>query len=168
MMISKTKISTEGFEKVEITAEMAEIFGLPKKAIGKWAVVAEDDVERRLMKVRLDGYFADDKYNNHQRISNRIWGQMFGGVRCAKFEFSDGFKFRSRVSGAVSWLRGPFAGVYRAFGRDRIVGGICSVQPDVPFPSPSWADILCKRLSSSGDKIRFQNFGLGKITLFLS
>ena len=95
MMISKTKISTEGFEKVEITTEMAEIFGLPKKAIGKWAVVAEDDVERRLMKVRLDGYFADDngyfaddKYNNHQRISNRIWGQMFGGVRCAKFEFS--------------------------------------------------------------------------------
>ena len=69
-------------------AEMADIFGLPKKAIGKWAVVAEDDVERRLMKVRLDGYFADDKYNNHQRISNRIWGQMFGGVRCAKFEFS--------------------------------------------------------------------------------
>ena len=88
MMISKTKISTEGFEKVEITAEMAKIFGLPKKAIGKWAVVAEDDVEHRLMKVRLDGYFADDKYNNHQRISNRIWGQMFGGVRCAKFEFS--------------------------------------------------------------------------------
>ena len=88
MMTSKTKISTEGFEKVEITAEMADIFGLPKKAIGKWAVVAEDDVERRLMKVRLDGYFADDKYNNHQRISNRIWGQMFGGVRCAKFEFS--------------------------------------------------------------------------------
>lgn len=87
-MISKTKISAEGFEKVEITAEMADIFGLPKKAIGKWAVVAEDDVERRLMKVRLDGYFADDKYNNHQRISNRIWGQMFGGVRCAKFEFS--------------------------------------------------------------------------------
>ena len=88
MMISKTKISTEGFEKVEITTEMAEIFALPKKAIGKWAVVAEDEVERRLMKVRLDGYFADDKYNNHQRISNRIWGQMFGGVRCAKFEFS--------------------------------------------------------------------------------
>lgn len=88
MMISKTKISTDGFEKFKITPEMAEIFGLPKKAIGKWAVVAEDDVERRLMKVRLDGYFADDKYNNHQRISNRIWGQMFGGVRCAKFEFS--------------------------------------------------------------------------------
>lgn len=88
MMISKTKIPTEGFEKVEITAEMAEIFALPKKAIGKWAVVSEDDVERRLMKVRLDGYFADDKYNNHQRISNSIWGQMFGGVRCAKFEFS--------------------------------------------------------------------------------
>lgn len=88
MMISKTKISAEGFEKVEITAEMADIFGLPKKAIGKWAVVAEDEVERRLMKVRLDGYFADDKYNNHQRISNRIWGQMFGGVRCAKFEIS--------------------------------------------------------------------------------
>ncbi len=33
MMISKTKISTEGFEKVEITAEMAGIFGLPKKAL---------------------------------------------------------------------------------------------------------------------------------------
>ncbi len=86
-MISKTKISTDGFEKFKITPEMAKIFGLPKKAIGKWAVVAEDDVERRLMKVRLDGYFADDKYNNHQRISNRIWGQMFGGERSAKFEF---------------------------------------------------------------------------------
>ena len=88
MMTSKTKISTEGFEKVEITAEMADIFGLPKKAIGKWAVVAEDDVERRLMKVRLDGYFADDKYNNHQRIPNRIWGEMFGSKRSAKFEIS--------------------------------------------------------------------------------
>lgn len=87
-MISKTKISAEGFEKVEITAKMAEVFGLPKKAIGKWAVVAEDDVERRLMKVRLDGYFADDKYNNHQRIPNRIWGQMFGSKRSAKFEIS--------------------------------------------------------------------------------
>ena len=53
MMISKTKISTEGFEKVGITAEMAEIFGLPKKAIEEWAVVAEDYVERRLMKVLL-------------------------------------------------------------------------------------------------------------------
>ena len=88
MMISRMKISAEGFEKVEISAKMAEVFGLPKKAIGKWAVVAEDDVEHRLMKVRLDGYFADDKYNNHQRIPNRIWGQMFGGVRCAKFEIS--------------------------------------------------------------------------------
>ena len=88
MMISRMKISAEGFEKVEITVKMAEVFGLPKKAVGKWAVVAEDEVERRLMKIRLDGYFADDKYNNHQRISNRIWGQMFGGARCAKFEFS--------------------------------------------------------------------------------
>ena len=87
-MTSKTKISTEGFEKVEITAEMAEVFGLPKKAIGKWAVVAEDDVERRLMKVRLDGYFADDKYNNHQRIPNRIWDEIFGSKRSAKFEIS--------------------------------------------------------------------------------
>lgn len=87
MMISKTKISAEGFEKVEITAEMAGIFGLPKKAIGKWAVVAEDEVERRLMKVRLDGYFADDKYNNHQRISNRIWGQMFGGCAVQNLNF---------------------------------------------------------------------------------
>ena len=88
MMVSKTKISAEGFEKVEITAKMAEVFGLPKKAIGKWAVVSKDYFEHRLRKVRLDGYFADDKYNNHQRISNRIWGQMFGGARCAKFEFS--------------------------------------------------------------------------------
>ena len=88
MMVSKTKISAEGFEKVEITAKMAEVFGLPKKANGIWAVVSKDYFEHRLRKVRLDGYFADDKYNNHQRISNRIWGQMFGGVRCAKFEFS--------------------------------------------------------------------------------
>ena len=87
MVISKTKISTEGFEKVEITAEMAGIFGLPKKAIGKWAVVAEDDVERRLMKVRLDGYFASDKYNNHQKISRKILAQIFGGEHSAKFEF---------------------------------------------------------------------------------
>lgn len=88
MMISRMKISAEGFEKVEISAKMAEVFGLPKKAVGKWAVVSKDYFEHRLRKVRLDGYFADDKYNNHQRISNRIWEQMFGGVRCAKFEFS--------------------------------------------------------------------------------
>lgn len=37
MMVSKTKISAEGFEKVEITAKMAEVFGVPKKAVGEWA-----------------------------------------------------------------------------------------------------------------------------------
>lgn len=42
MMISKTKISAEGFEKVEITAKMAEVFGLPKKAVGEWAVVSKE------------------------------------------------------------------------------------------------------------------------------
>lgn len=88
MMTSKTKISTEGFEKVEITVKMAEVFGLPKKAVGKWAVVSTDYFEHRLRKVRLDGYFADDKHNNHQRIPNRIWDEMFGGVRSAKFEIS--------------------------------------------------------------------------------
>ena len=56
MMVSKTKISAEGFEKVEITAKMAEVFGLPKKAVGKWAVVSKDYFEHRLRKVRLDGY----------------------------------------------------------------------------------------------------------------
>ena len=34
MMISRMKISAEGFEKVEITVKMAEVFGLPKKANG--------------------------------------------------------------------------------------------------------------------------------------
>ena len=87
-MVSKTKISAEGFEKFEITAKIAEVFGLPKKAIGKWAVVSKDYFEHRLRKVRLDGYFASDKYNNHQKISCKIWVQMFGGERCAKFEFS--------------------------------------------------------------------------------
>lgn len=33
-MISKTKISADGFKQVEITREMVEIFGLPKKAVG--------------------------------------------------------------------------------------------------------------------------------------
>ena len=88
MMISRTKISAEGFEKVEITAKMAEVFGLPNKAIGKWAVVSKDYFEHRLRKVRLDGYFADDKYNNHQSIPNRIWDEMFGAKRSAKFEIS--------------------------------------------------------------------------------
>lgn len=88
MMISKVKISAEGFEKVEITAKMAEVLGLPKKAVGKWAVVSTDYFEHRLRKVRLDGYFADDKYNNHQRIPNRIWDEMFGSKRSAKFEIS--------------------------------------------------------------------------------
>lgn len=88
MMISKTKISADGFKQVEITREMVEVFELPVKAIGKWAVIERRGFNYRLRKVRLDGYFADDKYNNHQRIPNRIWGQMFGGVRCAKFEFS--------------------------------------------------------------------------------
>lgn len=88
MMISKTKISADGFKQVEITREMVEVFELPVKAIGKWAVIERRGFNYRLRKVRLDGDFASDKYNNHQRISNRIWGQMFGGVRCAKFEFS--------------------------------------------------------------------------------
>ena len=34
MMISKTKISADGFKQVEITREMVEIFGLPVKAVG--------------------------------------------------------------------------------------------------------------------------------------
>ena len=88
MMISKTKISADGFKQVEITREMVEIFGLPMKAIGKWAVVERRGFNYRLRKVRLDGDFASDKYNNHQKISCKIWAQMFGGERCAKFEFS--------------------------------------------------------------------------------
>ena len=81
MMISKTKISAEGFEKVEV-------FGLPVKAIGKWAVIERRGFNYRLRKVRLDGDFASDKYNNHQKISCKVWAQMFGGERSAKFEFS--------------------------------------------------------------------------------
>lgn len=88
MMISKTKISVAGFKQVEITREMVEVFGLPVKAIGKWAVIERRGFNYRLRKVRLDGYFASDKYNNHQKISRKIWAQMFGGERCAKFEFS--------------------------------------------------------------------------------
>lgn len=87
-MISKTKISTDGFEKFKITPEMAEIFGLPMKAVGIWVIVQRNDFYYRLRKVRLDGYFADDKYNNHQRIPNRIWSEMFGSKRSAKFEIS--------------------------------------------------------------------------------
>ena len=88
MMISKTKISADGFKQVEITREMVEIFGLPMKAIGKWAVVERRGFNYRLRKVRLDGDFASDKYNNHQKISCKVWAQMFGGERYAKFEFS--------------------------------------------------------------------------------
>lgn len=88
MMISKTKISADGFKQVEITREMVEIFGLPVKAIGKWAVIERRGFNYRLRKVRLDGDFASDKYNNHQKISCKVWAQMFGGERSAKFEFS--------------------------------------------------------------------------------
>ena len=88
MMISKTKISTDGFEKFKITPEMVEIFELPMKAVGIWVIVQKNDFYYRLRKVRLDGYFASDKYNNHQKISCKVWAQMFGGERCAKFEFS--------------------------------------------------------------------------------
>lgn len=88
MMISKTKISATGFKQVEITREMVEVFGLPVKAIGKWAVIERRGFNYRLRKVRLDGDFASDKYNNHQKISSKVWAQMFGGERCAKFEFS--------------------------------------------------------------------------------
>lgn len=87
MMISKTKISAAGFKQVEITREMVEIFGLPVKAIGKWAVIERRGFNYRLRKVRLDGDFASDKYNNHQKISCKVWAQMFGGERSAKFEF---------------------------------------------------------------------------------
>lgn len=86
-MISKTKISTDGFEKFKITPEMAEIFGLPMKAVGIWVIVQKNDFYYRLRKVRLDGYFSSDKYNNHQKISSKVWAQMFGGERSAKFEF---------------------------------------------------------------------------------
>ncbi len=34
-MISKTKILAEEFEKVSITAEMVEVFKLPRKAVGR-------------------------------------------------------------------------------------------------------------------------------------
>ena len=88
MMISKIKISAAGFKQVEITREMVEIFGLPVKAIGKWAVIERRCFNYRLRKVRLDGDFASDKYNNHQKISCKVWAQMFGGERCAKYEFS--------------------------------------------------------------------------------
>ena len=88
MMISKTKISAERFKQVEITREMVEVFGLPIKAIGKWAVVERRGFNYRLRKVRLDGDFASDKYNNHQKISCKVWAQMFGEERCVKFEFS--------------------------------------------------------------------------------
>ena len=88
MMISKTKISVDGFKQVEITREMVEVFGLPVKAVGKWAVIERRGFNYRLRKVRLDGDFASDKYNNHQKISCKVWAQMFGGERCAKFEFS--------------------------------------------------------------------------------
>lgn len=88
MMISKTKISAAGFKQVEITREMVEIFGLPVKAVGKWAVIERRGFDYRLRKVRLDGDFASDKYNNHQKISCKVWAQMFGGERSAKFEFS--------------------------------------------------------------------------------
>lgn len=88
MMISKTKISADGFKQVDITREMVEIFGLPVKAVGKWAVVERNGFNYCLRKVRLDGDFASDKYNNHQKISCKIWAQMFGGERSAKFEFS--------------------------------------------------------------------------------
>lgn len=88
MMISKTKISADGFKQVEITREMVEVFELPVKAIGKWAVIERRGFNYRLRKVRLDGDFASDKYNNHQKISCKVWAQMFGGERCAKFEFS--------------------------------------------------------------------------------
>lgn len=86
-MISKTKISTDGFEKFKITPEMAEIFGLPMKAVGIWVIVQRNGFNYRLRKVRLDGDFASDKYNNHQKISSKVWAQMFGGERSAKFEF---------------------------------------------------------------------------------
>ena len=88
MMISKTKISVAGFKQVEITREIVEVFGLPVKVIGKWAVIERRGFNYRLRKVRLDGYFASDKYNNHQKISSKVWAKMFGGERCAKFEFS--------------------------------------------------------------------------------
>ena len=87
-MISKTKISADGFKQVEITREMVEIFGLSVKAIGKWAVIERRGFNYRLRKVRLDGDFASDKYNNHQKISCKVWAQMFGRERYAKFEFS--------------------------------------------------------------------------------
>ncbi len=67
---------------------MVEIFKLPRKAVGRWAVISKDYFEYRLRKVREDGYFASDKYNNHQTIPIKIWDEMFGEKRPAKYELS--------------------------------------------------------------------------------
>ena len=124
MMLSKTKISAEVFEKVEISAKMAEVFGLPKKAVAKWAVVSKDYFEHRLRKVRLDGYFADDKYNNHQRIPNRIWGEMFGSKRSAKFEISkQTIRKQNWVYGLLEQLSKieELKNVLNVMGRDEVI-----------------------------------------------
>lgn len=86
---SKTKISSEGFQKVEITQGMKEEFGLSQKAVGEWAVVAKTETEYRLRKLRCDGYFASDKYNNHQGISLKIWRKMFGVESAKKADVSE-------------------------------------------------------------------------------
>lgn len=90
-MISRTKISAEGFEKVEITAKMAEVFGLPNKAIGKWAVVSKDYFEHRLRKVRLDGYLPTTSTTIIRAFPTEF------GARCLAQSVLLNLKFPSRL-----------------------------------------------------------------------
>ncbi len=123
-MISKTKISAEEFEKVSITAEMAEIFKLPRKAVGRWAVISKDYFEYRLRKVREDGYFASDKYGNHQAIPIKIWEKMFGEKRSAKYELS---KQSTRKQNWILNLINEFSkideleNVLKKFGQEKVI-----------------------------------------------
>lgn len=82
MMISKTKISAEGFEKVEITAKMAEVFGLPKKAVGEWAVVSKEYFVVSLEKGSFRRIFCrrqvqQSSAHSQQNLGRDVWLKAF-------------------------------------------------------------------------------------------
>src|SRR5574344_2557040 len=58
----------EKYETITITESEANKYGLPKKAIGYWAIVEESEEYKILHRLNKDGRFGSDRPNNILKI----------------------------------------------------------------------------------------------------
>lgn len=58
----------EKYETITITETEANKYGLPKKAIGYWAIVEDGDDYKVLRKLNKDGCFGSDRPNNILKV----------------------------------------------------------------------------------------------------